>query len=133
MIPDWAKKYKEKGTALEKHGADGYYLYKVHSERIKGKPYPVLVHDELIGTISREGLVYASRKIVDIGSLKVVPAMNSSVSNMLKPYADVFLSSYLVLIQKSWYFANLTFDQMKILNNIGIDYRRGIPDVEAAF
>ena len=35
-----------------------YYLFKVHSERQEGKKYPVLVQDELIGTISKDGIKY---------------------------------------------------------------------------
>jgi hypothetical protein len=56
--PDWVLKYKEPGWYVQIKDQDTYRIYRGHSERRPGKPYPVLVTDEYIGTITREaGLV----------------------------------------------------------------------------
>jgi len=48
--PDWVMKHKEKGTYINKVG-DKYYLYKVHSERIKGTGKVRRVSDGYLGNI----------------------------------------------------------------------------------
>jgi hypothetical protein len=53
--PDWVLKYKEPGTYVQKKDENTYRIYRGHSERRPGKTYPVLVTDEYIGTITREG------------------------------------------------------------------------------
>lgn len=56
--PDWVLKYKEPGMYVKKKDDSTYRLYRGHSERRPDKPYPVLVTDEYIGTITKEhGLV----------------------------------------------------------------------------
>ena len=55
--PPWVTRHKVKGTYVQKRG-DKYYLYRGHSERVKGKPYPVLKFDAYLGQITEEhGLI----------------------------------------------------------------------------
>jgi hypothetical protein len=52
--PDWVLKYKKPGMYVKKKDEHTYRLYRGHSERRADKPYPVLVTDEYIGTITKE-------------------------------------------------------------------------------
>lgn len=55
--PEWVARYKIKGTYVQKRGGK-YFLYRGHSERVKGKPYPVLKYDAYLGQITEEaGLI----------------------------------------------------------------------------
>jgi hypothetical protein len=130
MIPDWALKFKVKGTALEKHGKEEFYLYKVHSERTKDKPYPVLIHDELIGIVSKNGLTYSTRKIIDVTQIEVIPVIKSNITNLLNGNDSAFRSSYLIKVQNRWYFSKLSEEQKTILKKFNLDYQRGIADVK---
>lgn len=130
MLPDWAVKYKEKGTVLEKRSTDSYYLYRVHSERKPGKKYPVLIHDDLIGIVTKCGLEYSIRKIIDVDAITVIPTLSTSLFTLLRENSDKFSSSYLVKVQNRWYFANTTEEQKAVLNKLGIDFQRGLDDVK---
>lgn len=130
MIPGWAQKYKTKGTAIEKHSNNEFYLYKVHSERTKDKPYPVLVHDELIGVITEKGLTYSTRKIIDVTRIEVIPVLKSNISYLLKGKKSAFRSSFLIKVQNKWFFSALSEKQKTILEEINLDYQRGIADVK---
>ena len=56
--PDWVLKHKQPGMYVQKVNDHTYRIFRGHSERRAGKPYPVLVTDEYIGTITKEaGLV----------------------------------------------------------------------------
>jgi len=60
QLPEWVLKYKTKGVYARKT-KDGYALYKGHSERVKGKSYPVFRCDEYLGIVTQEkGLVPSS-------------------------------------------------------------------------
>ena len=64
-FPDWVLKHKIKGTnVICKNGK--YYLYKVHSERQPGRPYPVLITDDYLGVITEDGLIPKKQKIDEI-------------------------------------------------------------------
>ena len=52
--PDWVMKHKGKGTYINKVG-DKYYLYKAHSERIKGTGKVRRVSDGYLGRITEDG------------------------------------------------------------------------------
>ena len=55
--PDWVSQFKTKGTYVQKRGGK-FFLYRGHSERMKGKPYPVLKYDAYLGQITEEeGLI----------------------------------------------------------------------------
>lgn len=59
-LPEWVLKYKTKGVYARKT-KNGYALYRGHSERIKGKSYPVFRCDEYLGIVTEEkGLVPSS-------------------------------------------------------------------------
>jgi len=58
--PDWVLKHKKPGMYVQKKDDHTYRIYRGHSERRPDKPYPVLVTDEYIGTITKEkGLIPA--------------------------------------------------------------------------
>lgn len=134
MIPEWALKYKEKGMALEKHTSKSYYLYKVHSKRVKDKSYPILVHDELIGIVTESGIEYSTRKVVDVMSITVIPVSSSPVINLLPLKSrKMFEFTYLLKIKNKWYFSKLNNLQVAALEEIDIDYRRGFNDGEELF
>ena len=120
-IPDWVKEYKEKGTTIRKRG-NKYYKYKVHSERVEGKSYPVLVQDEFLGIITEEGFTPAVRKLIDPGQTMVQP-LSSIVEVKSNNLTDqkAMKEIYLMKINNEWYFTKLTARQMEILkrNNIG--------------
>jgi hypothetical protein len=61
-FPDWAEKFRTKGTAINKV-KDKYYLYRVHSERIKGTDKVRKVNDEYLGRITEAGLIAPKSKI----------------------------------------------------------------------
>lgn len=55
-IPEWVQRYKTKGVYTKKLKA-GYALYRGHSERVPGKPYPRFLCDEYLGIVTeRDGL-----------------------------------------------------------------------------
>lgn len=59
-LPQWVLKYKTKGVYARKT-KNGYALYRGHSERVKGKKYPVFRCDEYLGIVTEEkGLVPSS-------------------------------------------------------------------------
>lgn len=53
QLPDWVLKYKKKGIYARKT-KHGYALYRGHSERVKGKAYPVFRCDEYLGIVTEE-------------------------------------------------------------------------------
>ncbi len=64
VYPDWVMKYKEKGTYINKVG-DKYYLYKAHSERIKGTNKIKRVCDGYLGRITEnDGLIPPKDKLL---------------------------------------------------------------------
>lgn len=55
--PDWVLKYKTKGVYVNKIG-DNYYLYKAHSERVKGTDKIKRICDGYIGKVTeKDGLI----------------------------------------------------------------------------
>ncbi len=65
-LPDWVLKYKKKGVYTRKTKY-GYALYRGHSERIKGKKYPVFRCDEYLGIVTEEHGLTPSRPSVKPG------------------------------------------------------------------
>jgi len=56
-LPEWVLRYKTKGVYVKKTKT-GYALYRGHSERVEGKPYPVFRCDEYLGIVTEaDGLV----------------------------------------------------------------------------
>lgn len=55
MYPDWVEKYHIKGTSIKEINGS-YYLYRVTSNRIKGKKYPVAIQ-KYIGKITENGVI----------------------------------------------------------------------------
>ena len=68
--PEWVLKYKEKGTFVNKttakDGTVSYYLYRGHSERVKGTKKVRRIVDECIGKITeKDGLIPAKHHMPD--------------------------------------------------------------------
>lgn len=70
MHPDWVEKYHTEGTSVKKV-KDSYYLYKVTSKIVKGKPYPVSIQ-KYIGRITQDGLIKKEKLTFNIGIDKIV-------------------------------------------------------------
>lgn len=70
MHPDWVEKYHTEGTSVKKV-KDSYYLYKVTSKKVKGKPYPVSIQ-KYIGRITQDGLIKKEKLTFVLGVDKIV-------------------------------------------------------------
>lgn len=62
-FPNWVEKYRTKGTAIN-HVNGRFYLYKVHSERLKGTDKVLKVNDEYLGRITEDGLTPPKDKVL---------------------------------------------------------------------
>ena len=71
-IPDWAKKWKRKGTVLVMVG-DLCCIYKSTSKRVPGKKNPVPVRT-YIGTVTPDGVVVKKDINIDKGDMEVYEA-----------------------------------------------------------
>jgi len=61
--PDWVLKYKSKGVYVSKKG-DTYYLYRAHSQRIKGTNKVKRIFDGYIGRVTeKDGFIPVKDKI----------------------------------------------------------------------
>ena len=85
QLPEWVLKYKTKGVYARKT-KNGYALYKGHSERVKGKSYPVFRCDEYLGIVTQEnGLVPSSPpvkpgiKVLRYGLARIVESSCASL------------------------------------------------------
>lgn len=65
-LPEWVLKYKTKGIYVKKMKS-GYGLYRGHSERVEGKPYPVFRCDEYLGIVTEKDGLIPSRPPVKPG------------------------------------------------------------------
>jgi hypothetical protein len=110
--PDWVLKHKQPGMYVQKKDDHTYRIYRGHSERRPDKPYPVLVTDAYIGTITEEkGLIPAKVTIKGevlvkrFGGFSLLSQVFRELGRTLsKRYADqrVFLAScMLVLYERS--------------------------------
>ncbi len=116
MYPEWALKFKTKGTILRKKDNISYYLFQAHSERIKEKKYPVLVQDELLGIITENGIEYNNRRIVDINNIINISFESLFLFNKLdNDEKNIFNHVYLLKIKNKYFFQKLTYAQTKIL------------------
>ncbi len=69
-LPEWVLRYKTKGVYVKKTKT-GYALYRGHSERVEGKPYPVFRCDEYLGIVTEADGLVPSRPPVK-GSVRVL-------------------------------------------------------------
>jgi len=63
VFPDWVERFRTKGTAINCINGR-YYLYQVHSERIKGTAKVRKITDRYLGRITKDGLIPPKNKIV---------------------------------------------------------------------
>lgn len=130
MLPDWVKKYKEKGTTIRKIG-NQYYKYKIHSERRPGKKYPVLVQDELIAIINEEGYKESVNKVInpfetEHKTLYEFKDNGIYIEEFNKDEINELNKIVLIKIKNHWYFLALTEKQKEILEKHKVGNKNGI-------
>ncbi len=79
-LPDWVLKYKKKGIYARKT-KHGYALYRGHSERVKGKSYPVFRCDEYLGIVTEEHGLTPSKPSVKPG----IRVLRYGLSQVVEP------------------------------------------------
>ena len=127
MYPDWATKYKRPGTILRKKNDNSYLLFSAHSERQKGKKYPVLVQEELIGTITKDGISYNITRNVDITNIIIISFSSTEIYKTIDVIDQNEFKDVLLLKIKNKYFSScLSEKQINILKKYNINYLEGI-------
>lgn len=127
MYPDWATKYKRPGTILRKKNNDSYLLFSAHSERQKGKKYPVLVQEELIGTITKDGISYNITRNIDITNIIIISFSSTEIYKLIDVIdQNEFKDVLLLKIKNKYFFSYLSEKQINILKKYNINYLEGI-------
>ena len=127
MYPDWATKYKRPGTILRKKNDNSYLLFSAHSERQKGKKYPVLVQEELIGTITKDGISYNITRNVDITNIIIISFSSTEIYKTIDVIdQNEFKDVLLLKIKNKYFFSCLSEKQTNILKKYNINYLEGI-------
>lgn len=127
MYPDWALKYKRKGTILRKKNDESYLLFLAHSERQKGKKYPVLIQEELIGTITKDGISYNIIRNIDISNIVIINFQAIDLYNTFSENdRNEFENMLLLKIKNKYFFSNLSEKQKEILTKYNINYLEGV-------
>lgn len=127
MYPDWATKYKRPGTILRKKNDNSYLLFSAHSERQKGKKYPVLVQEELIGTITKDGISYNITRNVDITNIIIISFSSTEIHKTIDVIdQNEFKDVLLLKIKNKYFFSCLSEKQINILKKYNINYLEGI-------
>lgn len=127
MYPDWATKYKRPGTILRKKNDNSYLLFSAHSERQKGKKYPVLVQEELIGTITKDGISYNITRNVDITHIIIISFSSTEIYKTIDVIdQNEFKDVLLLKIKNKYFFSCLSEKQINILKKYNINYLEGI-------
>ena len=127
MYPDWATKYKRPGTILRKKNNDSYLLFSAHSERQKGKKYPVLVQEELIGTITKDGISYNITRNIDITNIIIISFSSTEIYKKIDVIdQNEFKDVLLLKIKNKYFFSCLSEKQINILKKYNINYLEGI-------
>ena len=123
MYPDWATKYKRPGTILRKKNNDSYLLFSAHSERQKGKKYPVLVQEELIGTITKDGISYNITRNIDITNIIIISFSSTEIYKKIDVIdQNEFKDVLLLKIKNKYFFSCLSEKQINILKKYNINY-----------
>ena len=127
MYPDWATKYKRQGTILRKKNNDSYLLFSAHSERQKGKKYPVLVQEELIGTRTKDGISYNITRNIDITNIIIISFSSTEIYKLIDVIdQNEFKDVLLLKIKNKYFFSYLSEKQINILKKYHINYLEGI-------
>ena len=127
MYPDWATKYKRPGTILRKKNDNSYLLFSAHSERQKGKKYPVLVQEELIGTITKDGISYNITRNIDITNIIIISFSSTEIYKTIDVIdQNEFKDVLLLKIKNKYFFSCLSEKQINILKKYNINYLEGI-------
>lgn len=128
IYPEWVLKYKEKGTTIRKIN-NKYYKYKVHSERKSDKKYPVLVQDELLGVITKEGFIPSTKKIINPALIEVSSLYDFLITLDNESYFDdkkeCLKEIYIIKINDEWYLTKTTLKQKEILDGLNLGEKYG--------
>jgi hypothetical protein len=131
IYPEWVKKHRIKGTAV-KYSNGQYRLYKVHSKRVDGKSYPVVVHDEYLGIITENGVIPPKTKQVDVSNIEVKEFGESNVIYQLclsvleklkKKYKLMAETIYIRVIQIAFSLTNSYLEDFEDPTFDVLDYR----------
>lgn len=111
--PDWVTKYKIKGVYVNKIG-DNYYLYRAHSERVKGTDKIKRICDGYIGKVTeKDGLIKPKDEVktdviaYEYGNFYMLYILTQNIYEGLKK-TDVYYADSV-----------MSFSILKVLN---IDY-----------
>ncbi len=134
MFPSWVLKYKEPGTTIRKIG-NNFYKYKVHSERKPGRKYPVLITDELLGTITKNGFISSKKKLIIPSEIEVKSLYDFANNGLfIEEYGDddieILKRIYVMKINDKFYFTKLDSVSKKLLEKHGVNYYDGIFDID---
>jgi len=127
-------KHKEPGTTIRKNG-NNYYKYKVHSERKPGRKYPVLITDELLGTITKNGFISSKKKLIIPSEIEVKSLYDFANNGIfIEEYGydeiEILKRIYVMRINGKFYFSKLDLVSKKLLENHEVDYDNGIFDID---
>ncbi len=99
-FPDWVEKYRTKGKAINNVNGK-YYLYEVHSKRIKGTSKVKKITDKYLGRITEDGLIQPKSKVkgdVIIKEYGIYAALFSINKTTMKSIIKDFPNEYKVII-----------------------------------
>ena len=99
-FPDWVEKYRTKGKAIN-HVNGKYYLYEVHSERVKGTSKVKKINDKYLGRITEDGLIPPKSKIngdIIIKEYGIYAALISINKTTLKGITRDYPNDYRMII-----------------------------------
>jgi hypothetical protein len=102
-FPDWVEKYRTKGKAIN-HVNGKYYLYEVHSERVKGTSIVKKINDKYLGRITEDGLIPPKSKVkgdIIIKEYGIYAALISINKTTLKGIIRDYPNDYKIIIISS--------------------------------
>lgn len=110
--PDWVEKYKKEGTSVKKIG-ENYYLYKVTSERVAGKKYPVS-RQTYIGKVTEAG--------VESSGVKIIPDQTEGtiLAGVVPEVCEELREIVLIKVNGFWMYTKISQDQKDELKRYGL-------------
>ena len=93
----------------------------------KGKKYPVLVQEKLIGTITKDGISYNITRNVDITNIIIISFSSTEIYKTIDVIdQNEFKDVLLLKIKNKYFFSCLSEKQINILKKYNINYLEGI-------
>lgn len=124
-FPDWVEKYRSKGKAIN-YVNGKFYLYEVHSERIKGTNKVKKINDKYLGKITEDGLIPPKSKIKgdiickEYGIYAFVLSLNDiTVRRIIKDfpgsYKEIITTSLIKLVHGDFQFKYYENSYMSVI------------------